>query len=79
MTLQLMIIHQHTKFGYKRLSGSGDNIWTKSGHTDAQKHGQTDAVIPIYPPNFITGGEGGGDLRFSLQFYKEQMYIVLRI
>ena len=35
-TLRLMIIHHHTKFGYKRLSGSGDIIWTKSRHMDRQ-------------------------------------------
>ena len=34
-TPRLMIIYQHTKFGYKRLSNSGDIIQTKSRHTDA--------------------------------------------
>ena len=29
MARQLLIIHHHTKFGYKRLSGSGNLAWTK--------------------------------------------------
>ena len=34
LTLRLMIIHHHNKFGYKKLSSSGDTVQTKSGHTD---------------------------------------------
>ena len=29
-----MIIYHHTKYGYKKLSSSGDTVQTKSGHTD---------------------------------------------
>ena len=35
MTL-LLVMHHHTTFGYKRLSGSEDTIWTKPGHMDRQ-------------------------------------------
>ena len=33
MTLQLIIMHDHTKFGYTRSSGSEDIFWTKPGRT----------------------------------------------
>ena len=41
MALRLVILQHYTKFAYKRLSGSGDIVRTKSGHE------QTDAQIPI--------------------------------
>ena len=47
-----MTIHHHTKFDCKRLSGSRDNVWTKSGHMDT--------VISIHPiPTFVMVGGGG--------------------
>ena len=52
MTLQLMMMHHHTKFNYKRLSGSEDVVWTKYQHTD----GHTDSNIYNIPLlNFVTG------------------------
>ena len=48
MTLWPIIIHHHSKPGYKRLSNLGDIVRIKSRHMDA--------VIPIYPPNFVTRG-----------------------
>ena len=40
-------MHHHTKFGYKRLSGSEDIFWTKPEHTKRQT-GQMDRAIPVY-------------------------------
>ena len=59
--IQLMIIHQHTTFGYKRCSGSEDSFWTKPGHMDSQKHGCKSTVIPIiYTPNSLQRGRWWG-------------------
>ena len=44
-------MHHHTKFGQKRLSGSGDIVRTKS---DTRADGQTGTMIPICPTNFVT-------------------------
>ena len=33
MTLQLMLVYHHTKFGYKKLSGSEDIVWKKNSLT----------------------------------------------
>ena len=47
-----MMMHHHTKFNYKRLSGSEDVVWTKYQHTD----GHTDSNIYNIPLlNFVTG------------------------
>ena len=56
MSLQLRIIHHHIKFGYKRLSGSGDIVLTKSRQTERWIDSHADTVIPIYPPNFVMVG-----------------------
>ena len=57
-----MMMHHHTTFGYKRLSGPEDTVRKK-----IRTHGQTlytentDTVIPIPPsPHFVTGDGGGG-------------------
>ena len=44
-TLQLMMMHHHTKFAYKRLRGSQDIFWTK---LVTQKDRQMNIVIPVY-------------------------------
>lgn len=36
MMLQLTMMHCHTKFGYKRLSGSGHIFQTKPGQTESE-------------------------------------------
>ena len=51
-----MIIHHHTKFGYKRLIRSGDIVLTKSRQTERWIDSHADTVIPIYPPNFVMVG-----------------------
>ena len=51
MALQLMMMHHHTKFGYKRLSSSHDIFWTKAEHTEKQM----DMVLPP-----LLGQGGGG-------------------
>jgi len=51
MALQLMMMHHHTKFGYKRLSSSHDIFWTKAEHTEKQM----DRVLPP-----LLGQGGGG-------------------
>ena len=48
MTLPLMIIHRHAKFGYKQLNSSGEIVQTKLD-THRRADGQTDEVIPMYP------------------------------
>ena len=47
-------MHHHTKFGYKRLSGSEDIFWTKPEHTKRQT-GQTDMAIPVYMLTLLRG------------------------
>ena len=59
ITLWLMKMHRNTMFSDKRFSGSEDTIGTKHRHMDRQ----TDTVIPIYPPNFVNRGRGGGRRR----------------
>ena len=49
-----MKIHHNTMFSDERFSGSEDTIRTKHRHMDRQ------TVIPIYPPNFVNRGRGGG-------------------
>ena len=64
ITLHLMMMHHHTKFGYKRLSSSKHFFCTKRRHT-GQKDRQTDGQIgsdcstPPPPLNFVMAGEGG--------------------
>ena len=56
ITLQLTIVHHHTKFGYKRLSGSEVSFSTKPGDMySGSVH--TDMGIPVYPtpPNSVMG------------------------
>ena len=43
MTLHIAMKHQHTKFGYERLSGSKDITWTKPRHNDP-------SIPPPLPP-----------------------------
>ena len=50
MTLPLIKMHHNTKFGYKRLNGSGDCIQTHT-HTHTHTH------------NFITWGGGGACIK----------------
>ena len=59
MKLQLMM-HHHTKFGYKSLSGSQDIICTKSGHMDRWIDGPMHTVSPIILPliSLRIGGRG---------------------
>ena len=58
MTLRLMIIHHNTKCGYKRLSGSGDIVWTAHGRMDTRTDGRSDSNIP--PLSSFRGMGGGG-------------------
>ena len=65
-TLRLMIMHQHTKFGLKRLSGSGDVPWFKTVQEifpdKIWTHGVTDTAT-LSPPHFryeVGGGVKGG-------------------
>ena len=63
-----MIIHHHTKFSKRRLSGLGDTGWIQSDtRTVLQMDGQTDKVIPMYPPppGSIYIGGGGEDKNFQ--------------
>ena len=66
-----MVIHYHTKTGYKRLSGSGDIVRTNSCIQN------TDTVIPIYPHlsplKFAKGGSWGrGDNKTGMQNLERQ-------
>ena len=56
ITLQLTIVHHHTKFGYKRLSGSEVSFSTKPGDMYSGS-GHTDMGIPVYPtpPTLLWG------------------------
>ena len=51
MTLQLMIIHHHTKVCYKKLSSSEDNFSTKPAHMDLQTHSEFSISPPPPHPN----------------------------
>ena len=54
--LHLTMVQHYNRFGNKRLSGSGDITWTKSGHTHTQTNklpeGYTNTVnaSSIIPP-----------------------------
>ena len=57
MTPRLVIIHHHTGFGHKRLSGSRDIVRTKSGHTERRRDTYSDSNIPpTHPLHFVTWG-----------------------
>ena len=50
--------YYHTKFHYKRFSGSEDVFWTKldtwtGRQMDRQTSRQMDTVIGVYSPNFV--------------------------
>ena len=57
-TLWLMIIHCHTKSGYKRLSSSGDTAPTKFWHKDS------DQINSLHPTLLQLHG-GGGEWRHT--------------
>ena len=49
-TLQSMMMHHHTKFGYKSFSGSQDILWTKPNMSDRQADGHGNFSVTAPPP-----------------------------
>ena len=65
-----MIIHQHTKFGKKCLSGSGDTEWTRS---DTQTELQTDRWTDKSDSSIYTG-VGVGDYKYTRRCNKSTCF-----
>ena len=57
MTLWLMMMHHHTTFGYKRLSGSENIFCTKPVDKDRLADRHSDSSMPL-SHNFNTVGRG---------------------
>ena len=73
MTLRLIIIHHHTKFGSKWFSDSGYIVRTKSdGRTGRRTDTQTDGVIQIYPLSQYLYAWGASLYNFGTQTQRKK-------
>ena len=47
--------HQNPCINLGGVGGTNMSLWTDR-RTDSKTDGQTDRLIPVYPPNFVAGG-----------------------
>ena len=55
-------------WSFMMIGVKGKQLCTGNPNAAGQTNGQTDRVIPVYPPNFVAGGGGGGGYNKSCHF-----------